>query len=98
MKTKFTLLIALATLAFISTARAQTYNISSNSNWSPTLPSPCANCTINISSGVTLTLNGSFTFQNCTFQGGTLSMTTQTLNIPYPPTNPLSTIFNGTNS
>jgi len=98
MKTKFTLLISLIALVFSSSVLAQTtYNISSNSNWSATLPATCANCTITISTGVTLTIDGSYTCQNCTFQGGTLSMTNQTLNIQYTGGTPVTTYFKGTN-
>lgn len=97
MKTMFTLLMTLVVLVAVNTAAAQTtYTISSNRNWSATLPSICANCTINISTGVTLTIDGSFTCQNCTFQGGTLSMSSQTLNIQYTGNSPVTTYFNGT--
>lgn len=97
MKTIFTQLITLTAILFFSAAQAQTYNITSNGNWSATLPNTCANCTINISSGVTLTVDGSFTCQNCTFQGGAVSMTNQTLNIQYTGGSPVTTYFNSTN-
>lgn len=97
MKTIFTPLITLATVVFFSSARAQTYNITTNRNWSAVLPGTCANCTINISTGVTLTIDGSVTCQNCTIQGGDLSMTNYTLNIQYTGGSPVTTTFDGTN-
>jgi hypothetical protein len=59
------------------------YLITSNKNWSAVLPSTCANCSIVISPGMTLTIDQSVTCQNCTFEGGNLSMTDKTLNIQY---------------
>jgi hypothetical protein len=79
-------------------AEAQTsYSITANSNWSAKLPSTCYACTINISSGVTLTVNESATCQNCTFVGGTVSIASQTLNIQYAGSTVATTNFNGTN-
>lgn len=68
-----------------------TYSITSNRNWSAVLPSTCTNCTINISSGVTLTVDQSSTCQNCTITGGTIVLNNQTLNIQY--TGSLTTTF-----
>ncbi|MBN8853186.1 MAG: hypothetical protein BGO55_13380 [Sphingobacteriales bacterium 50-39] len=77
---------------------AQTYSITTNKNWSAALPSTCTNCTINISSGVTLTIDGSETCQNCTFQGGgNISMTNQTLNLQYTGNSLATTVFNNIN-
>ena len=73
MKRIFTLTI---TAFFLITGlqAATTYNITSNKSWSSALPSYCSNCTINVSSGVTLTLNSGMC-DNCTFSGGTLKVT-----------------------
>jgi Secretion system C-terminal sorting domain len=80
-----------------NSVKAQTsYTISSNANWSTTLPSTCYACTININSGVTLTVDKSATCQNCTFVGGTVSIASQTLNLQYANTE-TATNFNGTN-
>lgn len=99
MKTKiYTHAVALL-LSFSSIFTIQagtTYTITSNSNWSAKLPSTCADCTIKISTGVTLTIDGSMTCQNCTFQGGTVSMTNQTLNIQFSGSQ-TTTFFKGTN-
>jgi len=59
------------------------YLITSNKNWSAVLPSTCANCSIVISPGMTLTIDQSVTCQNCTFEGGNLSMTDKTLDLQY---------------
>jgi len=61
-------------LGIFHTAIAQTYSITSNTNWSATgAPSPCNNCIFNITTGVTLTLDQSWvTCYNCTFNGGVL--------------------------
>ncbi|MDP4244321.1 MAG: T9SS type A sorting domain-containing protein [Bacteroidota bacterium] len=86
MKTIFTSLVALiSSLILATTANAQTtYNITSNANWSTfTIPTTCSNCTINISTGVTLTIDKSVTCQNCTIAGGNVSITNFTLNIQY---------------
>jgi hypothetical protein len=80
-----------------NSVKAQTsYTISSNANWSTTLPSTCYACTININSGITLTVDKSATCQNCTFVGGTVSIASQTLNLQYANTE-TATNFNGTN-
>jgi Secretion system C-terminal sorting domain len=92
--------ISLLTIALVilhTSLHAQSsYTINSNTNWSAALPSTCFDCTINIGSGVTLTINESATCQNCTFVGGTVSMTSQTLNIQYAGSE-TTTVFNGTN-
>jgi hypothetical protein len=81
-----------------NSAKAQTsYSIISNSNWSAKLPTTCYACTINIPSGVTLTVNESVTCQNCTFVGGTVSIASETLNIQYAGSTVATTNFNGTN-
>ncbi|MDO6433336.1 T9SS type A sorting domain-containing protein [Flavitalea sp. BT771] len=85
MKTKY-YLIALLALSFLTTGSVlgqTSYLITSNKSWSAVLPNTCANCSIVISSGVTLTIDQSVTCQNCTFEGGNLSMTDKTLNIQY---------------
>ena len=53
-------------------ATAQTiYTVTSNQNWSAVVTSTdCNNCTINISSGVTVTFNGGGQCTSCTFNGG----------------------------
>lgn len=67
MKTIFTLLI----LVTLTNSFAQTtYTVSSNLSYS----SNCSNCTFNISTGVTLTINGSVNCNNCTFSGGNISI------------------------
>lgn len=73
MKRIFTLTI---TAFFLVTGlqAATTYNITSSKSWSSALPSYCSNCTINVSPGVTLTLNSGMC-DNCTFSGGTLKVT-----------------------
>lgn len=82
MKQIFTLLILTVTL----TAQAQTtYNITSNRTWtnsnSNAIPTNCVNCTINISSGVTLTLDADVTLQNCSFIGGTVATNSKTMTL-----------------
>ena len=76
-------LVALSLFTASSVLAQTTYLISSNKSWSAVLPNTCANCSIVISSGVTLTIDQSVTCQNCTFEGGNLSMTDKTLNIQY---------------
>jgi len=46
-----------------------TYTISSSSNYSVNIPSQCTNCTINIASGVTLTIDQDIYLQNVAFNG-----------------------------
>jgi len=96
-KTAFTLLLILAAFVLTTSASAQTtYNITAASTWSAKLPATCTNCTINISAGVTLTIDQAATCQNCVFNGGELSMTSQTLNIQYTGSQK-TTFFNGVN-
>lgn len=86
-----------AAFFFAASASAQTsYFITTNNNWSAVLPSTCAACTITISTGVTLTIDGSVTCQNCTMEGGNISMTNQTLNIQYFGGSPVATVFKNT--
>jgi hypothetical protein len=85
---------ALMLLSFSLFAQT-TYTINSNANWSSTLPSTCFACTINIASSATLTVDASETCQNCTFNGGTIAITSKTLNIQY--SGPVTTTnFNNT--
>jgi hypothetical protein len=81
MKTISTLLLTLSVLLIAGTSNANTYNISSNSNWSAAIPATCANCVINISSGVTLIVNESVTCQSCTISGGNMTMGAFTMNL-----------------
>jgi len=93
MKLKF-YFVALFSLSFFNLVQGQTtYTITSDKNWSAVLPGTCANCSIVISSGVTLTIDQSVICQNCTFQGGNLSMTDQTLSIQYTGGSPVTTAF-----
>ncbi len=98
MKTSFTLFVFLSALITAGTAKAgTTYNVTSNSNWSTfSIPSTCANCTIKISAGVTLTIDKSVTCQQCSFQGGNLSMGSFTLNLQFISSN-TPTVFTGVN-
>jgi hypothetical protein len=75
-----------------------TYTLSSSATtqWSAVLPSTCYACTITIPSGSTLAVNESVTCQNCTFSGGTLSISNETLNIQYAGSSVVTTYFNGT--
>jgi Secretion system C-terminal sorting domain len=93
MKTIFTLFILTAALTWASEAKAgASYNITATSNWSTfTIPTTCTNCTINISAGVTLTVDKSVTCQNCTFSGGNISMGSFTMSLQY--TGPTTTTF-----
>ncbi len=92
--------ISLLTIALvvlhISLYAQSSYTINSNANWSTVLPSTCSACTINIGSSATLTVDKSATCQNCTFVGGTVSISSQTLNIQYAGSQ-TTTFFNGTN-
>lgn len=58
-------------------SQAQTvYTVNSNKSWnSAGYPAPCTNCTFNIASGVTLTIDKSFTCFSCTFVGGNIDIT-----------------------
>lgn len=89
------LLIVLVTITKQTIAQSS-YSIVSSGNWSTTLPTPCANCTITITSGVTLTIDKAVVCQNCTFQGGAIVMADQTLNIQYTGSSPVTTFFKGT--
>jgi hypothetical protein len=67
--------LSIMTLGFLTSLQAATtYNITSDTKWSSSLPSYCNKCTINISSGVILTLNSGMC-NDCTFSGGTLKVT-----------------------
>lgn len=92
MKLKF-YIVALFVLVFNIAQGQTTYTISSDKNWSSVLPNTCANCSIVISYGATLTIDKSVTCQNCTFQGGNISMTDQTLNIQYTGNSVVTTNF-----
>ena len=88
----------IATLLMGSSVIAQTaYTLpaAATTQWSAVLPSSCYACTITIPSGSTLAVNESVTCQNCTFSGGTLSISSETLNIQYAGSL-TTTYFNGT--
>jgi hypothetical protein len=94
---KIYLFVAVLSLLISTGAHAQTsYTISSSQNWSAGIPSTCSACTITLSAGVTLTVDKNVTCQNCVFQGGTLSMGSQSLNIQYAGSL-TTTYFKGTN-
>jgi hypothetical protein len=98
MKTIFTLLILSSALVSNFEASANTYNVTSNSNWSTfTIPTTCTNCTINISTGVTLTVDKSVTCQNCTINGGNMTMGAFTMNIQFTGPTAITTFFSGVN-
>lgn len=68
--------VIIVILGFVSGLQAATkYKINSDTNWSTSLPSYCGNCTINIASGATLTLNNSSMCDHCTITGGTIKIT-----------------------
>jgi hypothetical protein len=94
--TRALVILTLMQILSISVKAQTSYSIGSNSNWSATLPNTCYACTINIASGVTLTVDKSATCQNCTFVGGTVSIASQTFNIQYAGSE-TATNFNGTN-
>ncbi len=96
MKTNFTTLALLSALLMAFTAQAQTtYLITSNKSWSGnSMPLSCVNCTITISSGVTLIIDKDVACQNCTFNGGSISMNNQTLTLQ--TNGGLKTYFNNT--
>jgi hypothetical protein len=99
MKRSIIILPLIATLLMGSSVIAQTaYTLSASATtqWSAALPSTCYDCTITIPSGSTLAVNESVTCQNCTFSGGTLSISNETLNIQYAGNSPVTTSFNGT--
>lgn len=98
MKRSIIILPLIATLLMGSSVIAQTaYTLSASATtqWSAALPSTCYDCTITIPSGSTLAVNESVTCQNCTFSGGTLSISSETLNIQYAGSL-TTTYFNGT--
>ena len=80
-----TVLTAFAALVSTDTATAQensnvkaariVYTVNSSRNWSDGIPAKCKNCTVNISTGMTLTIDKAVSCENCSFQGGTLSLT-----------------------
>jgi hypothetical protein len=95
-RSTLTTLLILALIVASSSVIAQSaYTISGNTKWSAALPSTCNACTITIAAGATLTVDESATCQNCTFDGGTISITSQTLNIQYAGSQ-TTTFFNGT--
>ncbi|HEV3324336.1 MAG TPA: hypothetical protein VG052_01980, partial [Puia sp.] len=72
---KTLLITALMILIVSSSVMAQSaYTLSGNRNWSAVLPSTCYDCTISIASGSTLTVDEPATCQNCTFDGGAVSI------------------------
>lgn len=98
MKRSIIILPLIATLLMGSSVIAQTaYTLSASATtqWSAALPSSCYACTITIPSGSTLAVNESVTCQNCTFSGGTLLISNETLNIQYAGSL-TTTTFNGT--
>lgn len=95
-RTRALVILTLIQILSISVKAQTSYSISSNSNWSATLPTTCYACTINIGSGVTLTVDKSVTCQNCTFVGGTVAVASETFNIQYAG-GLTATNFNGTN-
>jgi hypothetical protein len=95
-------LLALCLFAAAVVSGQTSYSITSSQNtssqnWSAVLPSSCANCTITISSGMTLTIDESVTCQNCTIQGGNISINNQTLNIQYSGNSPVTATFSNVN-
>lgn len=93
MKPFFTLFIFF-TLTVLSTQAQATYNITSDAKWNASIPLTCSKCTINISTGVTLTINKDVVCQDCTFNGGNISMGNKTLTLQ---TSGGSTHFNNVN-
>lgn len=99
MKRSIIILPLIATILMNSSVIAQTtYTLptAATTQWSAVLPGTCYECTITIPSGSTLAVNESATCQNCTFSGGTLSISNETLNIQYAGSSPITTFFNGT--
>src|SRR5579863_6334963 len=97
MKTAIRNILLIATLVSVHamTFGQTTYKITTNTKWSAALPSTCYECTINISAGVTLTIDENATCQNCVISGGAMSMTGETLNIQYTGSE-TATDFNNT--
>lgn len=79
MKKISTLLLAAILVATIG--QAQTYSVTSNKTWSSSYPTSCINCTFNISSGVTLTIDRNITLQNAKFTGGNIIVNNNTINL-----------------
>ncbi|HVU57218.1 MAG TPA: T9SS type A sorting domain-containing protein [Puia sp.] len=92
-----TFLVTMPFVYAVNVSAQTSYFITTNKNWSAVLPSTCAACTINVSTGVTLTIDESVTCQNCTIQGGNISMNNQTLNIQYFGGSPVTTTFSNVN-
>ena len=70
--------LSIIVLGFLSGVQAATtYNITSNANWSTSITNNynCSNCIINISPGVTLTVNTGNLCTDCTITGGTMKIT-----------------------
>jgi hypothetical protein len=88
-------LLSLITLSNIAFAQTTTYKISTSKNWSAVLPASCIGCTVNISAGVTLTIDESATCMNCTFNGGNISMSNESLSLLYSGSQ-TTTYFSGT--
>lgn len=100
MKTICTLLVAVVAVLINGTTQAQTtYTINTSRTWSnnnnEAIPSTCVNCTINIASGATLTIDQNLTLRNCSFNGGTVSMTNKTMTLQTVNSNG-TTYFTGT--
>jgi len=88
----YTFLLNLITLtAFTQTS----YKITSNGSWSSSIPTTCINCSITISSNVTLTIDQSATCMNCTFQGGNILVPGKSFSLLYAGTE-TTTNFTGT--
>jgi hypothetical protein len=86
--------LLLATLLVAAAAKAQTvYNVTSNRSWNSTYPGTCVNCTFNISTGVTLTIDRNITLQNPVFNGGNVVVTNYQVNLQ---TNGGTSYFNNT--
>ncbi|HVS96848.1 MAG TPA: T9SS type A sorting domain-containing protein [Puia sp.] len=79
--------LMLSTMIISAPAFSQTtYSINSTGKWSSSIPATCNTCTINIASAATLTIDETVTCQNCTFQGGAMTITNHTLNLQYSGT------------
>jgi len=69
MKKNFNLLVVLIISTLTSFAQT-TYTVNSNSSY----PANCSDCTFNIASGITLTISKDGTCNNCTFNGGNITV------------------------
>src|ERR1700742_1221248 len=78
---KNALVLSVALVSFNGLYAGTTYNITSDNSWSSVIPATCSSCTINISTGVLLTIDESVTCKQCFFSGGALSMNSQTLSL-----------------